>query len=195
MHNTGFEQTLSNYDINQDAETSLDHKLKPISEQINFESMSVSLTHLGFDIDLCKELSEHQLHQKLLNDSYFSQNYFHFDISIPLLEAGKRLLFAVMDSEDNFNKQKVVTGGYVMGTTSIGVYKSHIYGLKNGRYAMIALIDENKNSQLDFDSQGNPIEKYATFSDFKPKSMEDVTFKNTSTYFDIDNAKRLVEWK
>jgi len=195
LNNTDFEQTLSYYDINQDAETILDNKLKPISEQINFEAMSASLTHLGFDIDLCKELSEHQINQKLLNKSYFSQNYFHFDIRIPLLEAGKRLLFAVMDSEENFNKRKVVTGGYVMGTTSIDVFNNHIYGLKNGSYSMIALIDENKNSQLDFDSKGNPIEKYATFSAFKPKSMEEVTFKNTSNYFDKDNSKRPIEWK
>jgi len=60
---------------------------------------------------------------------------------------------------------------------------------------MIALIDENKNSELDFDINGNPIEKYATFSNFKPKSMTEITFKNTSKYFTRDNSKLTIEWR
>lgn len=108
---------------------------------------------------------------------------------------GKRLVFAVMDSEDNFNKKVTVIGGYLMGTTSFGTANRHIYGLKNGIYSMVALIDENKNSELDFDIDENPIEKYATFSNFKPKSMKEITFKNTSNYFTKDNAKQTIEWK
>jgi len=80
LNNTDFEQTLSYYDINQDAETILDNKLKPISEQINFEAMSASLTHLGFDIDLCKELSEHQIKSRRANKfdkGVFFQPYFN----------------------------------------------------------------------------------------------------------------------
>ena len=157
--------------------------------------VSASLTHLGFDMDLSKEINEHQFNQKLSTQSYFSQNYFHFDISIPLLEAGKRLIFVVMDSEDNFNKKVAVTGGYLFGTTSTGIVNRHIYGLKNDTYAMIGLIDVNKNSELDFDSDGNPIEKYATFNDFKPKSMTEITFKNTSNFFTKDNSKLTIEWK
>lgn len=60
---------------------------------------------------------------------------------------------------------------------------------------MIALIDENKNSLLDFDSNGNPIEKYSTSNDFKPKSMAEITFKNASNYFTKDNSKLTIEWK
>lgn len=100
-----------------------------------------------------------------------------------------------MDSEENFNKKVAVTGGYLSGTTSIGTANRHIYGLKNGTYSMIALIDENKNSELDFDTNGNPTEKYATFSDFKPKSMTEITFKSTSNYFTKVNAKLTIEWR
>ncbi|MBK7108808.1 MAG: linear amide C-N hydrolase [Bacteroidetes bacterium] len=195
LNNLDFEHTISYFDINQNTEIILDGKLQPINYQANFEAMSASLTHLDFDINLSKELSAHQMNQTLLSVSYFSQNYFHFDIRIPLEEAGNRFIFAVMDNEENFKNRSAVTGGYLLGTTVIGVYNCHIYGLKNGNYSMIALIDLNRNSQLDFDSNGNPIEPYATFNEFKPKSMEEITFQNTSGYFDIHNSNLTLEWK
>lgn len=195
LNNIDFEQGLCYFNINQDKEIILDTKFNLFTEKTNFEMVSTSLTHLGFDKDLSKEISEHQFNQKLATQSYFSQNYFHFDISIPMTEAGRLLIFSVMDSEKNFNKKVAVTGGYLEGTTVIGTATRHIYGLKNGTYAMIALIDENKNYELDFDSNGNSIEKYATFSDFKPKSMTEITFKNTSNYFTKDNAKLTIEWR
>lgn len=195
LNNIAFERDLSSFNINQDEEIVLDTKLKPFAEQENFRMVSASLMHLGFDEELCKEISEHQFNQKLVTQSCFSRNYFHFDIRIPLLEAGKRLLFAVMDSEDNFNKRKAVTGGYAMGSTSIGTFHRHIYGLKNGTYSMIALIDENRNSKPDFDGEGNLTEKYATFNNFRPQSMTEVTFRNTSGYFSTDNSKLTIEWR
>jgi penicillin V acylase-like amidase (Ntn superfamily)/uncharacterized protein (DUF2141 family) len=195
LKNIDFEKELSYFNINQDSEIVLDSKLIPLAEQSNFIIVSSSLLHLGFDIGLTKEISEHQFHQKLTTQSYFSQYYFHFDISIPMSEAGKRLMFVVTDSENNFNKKEAVTGGYLFGTTSTGTHKRHIYGLKNGTYSMIALIDENKNSKLDFDIDGNPIEKYATFSNYKPKSMAEITFKNTSNYFTKDNSKQIIEYR
>jgi len=112
-----------------------------------------------------------------------------------MTEAGKILVFAVMDSENNFNKKRAVTGGYLEGTTVTGTATRHIYGLKNGTYAMIALIDGNKNYKLDFDTNGNPTEKYATFNNFNPKSMAEITFKNTSNYFTKDNAKLTIDWR
>ncbi|MBK9271899.1 MAG: linear amide C-N hydrolase [Saprospiraceae bacterium] len=195
LNNIDFEQDLSHFNINQDIEIVLDSKLKPFTEPANFEIASASLIHLGFDKDLTKEISEHQFNQKLATQSYFLKKYFHFDIRIPMTEADKLLIFVIMDSEENFNKKVAVTGGYLSGTTSIGTANRHIYGLKNGTYSMIALIDENKNSELDFDTNGNPTEKYATFSDFKPKSMTEITFKNTSNYFTKDNAKLTIEWR
>lgn len=195
LNNIDFEQGLSFFNINQNKETLLDNKLQPFSEKVNFEMVSASLTHLGFDMNLSKEISEHQFNQKLVTQSYFSQNYFHFDINIPMAEAGKSLIFSVMDSEKNFNKKVAVTGGYLEGTTVIGMATRHIYGLKNGTYAMIALIDENKNYELDFDSEKNAVEKYATFSNFIPKSMTEITFKNTSSYFTKSNAKLTVIWR
>lgn len=195
LNNIDFEQGLSCFNINQNKETLLDNKLQPFLEKVNFEMVSASLTHLGFDMNLSKEISEHQFNQKLVTQSYFSQNYFHFDINIPMAEAGKSLIFSVMDSEKNFNKKVAVTGGYLEGTTVIGMATRHIYGLKNGTYAMIALIDENKNYELDFDSEKNAVEKYATFSNFIPKSMTEITFKNTSSYFTKSNAKLTVIWR
>lgn len=195
LNSIDFEQGIRYFNINQDKELVLDTKLKPFDEQINIEVASASLTHLGFDTALTKEISRHQLNQTLATQSYFSQNYFHFDISIPMTEAGKLLVFAVMDSEENFTKKSAVAGGYLFGTTSIATANRHIYGLKNGTYSMIALIDENKNSKLDFDSNGNPIEKYAISSAFKPKSMTEITFQNTSNYFTRDNAKLTIEWR
>lgn len=195
LNNIDFEQGLSYLNINQDKEIVLDTKLNSYAEQTNFKMVSASLTHLGFDTDLSKEISEHQFNQKTVTQSYFSQNYFHFDISIPMTEAGKILVFAVMDSENNFNKKRAVTGGYLEGTTVTGTATRHIYGLKNGTYAMIALIDGNKNYKLDFDTNGNPTEKYATFNNFNPKSMAEITFKNTSNYFTKDNAKLTIDWR
>lgn len=190
-----FEHDLSYFNINQDTKITLDIELKPFSEQANFEMASASLIHLGFDKDLTKEISQYQFIQKPLNQSYFSQNYFHFDIAIPMTEKGKQLMFAVMDSENNFNKKVAVTGGYLFGTTSIGTASIQIYGLKNATYSMLALIDENKNSELDFDIDGNPIEKYASFSDYIPKSMNEITFNNTSNYFTKDNSKLTIVWR
>jgi len=195
LNNIDFEQGLSCFNINQNKETLLDNKLLPFSEKENFEMVSASLIHLGVDMGLSKEISEHQFNQKMATQSYFSQNYFHYDINIPMAEAGKLLYFVVMDSEKNFNKKVAVTGGLLIGQTTTGTATIHIYGLKNGTYSMVALIDENKNSELDFDSEKNPIEKYATFSTFIPKSMAEITFENSSNYFTKDNAKLTIEWR
>jgi len=195
LNNIDFEKGLGYANINQDTEIILDNKLEPFNEQANFKVASASLIHLGFEMDLTKGISEHQFNQNLTTQSYFSQNYFHLDISIPMTESGKRLVFVVMDSEENFNKKVAVTGSYISGTTVIGTANRHIYGLKNGRYSMIALIDENKNSELDFDNNGNPTEKYATFSHLKLKSMSEITFESTSKYFTKDNCKLTIQWK
>lgn len=195
LNKIDFEQKISYFNINQDQETTLDTKLMPLTEKENREIATASLMHLGFDKQLSNEISQHQFNQNWIKKSYFSQNYFHFDISIPLFEAGKRLVFVVMDTEDNFNKKVAVTGGYIIGTTAIGTVNRHIYGLKNGTYSMIALIDENRNSELDFDNNKKPIEKYAMFSEFIPKSMVEITFKNSSNYFAKENAKLTIEWR
>lgn len=195
LNNIDFEKEISHFNMNQDIEIVLDTKLKPFSELANFEIASASLIHLGFDMELTTEISKHQFNQKLLTQSYYSQNYFHFDIRIPMTDERKLLMFVVTDSENNFNKKVAVAGGYLLGTTSIGTANRHIYGLKNGTYSMIALIDENKNSELDFDIDGNPIEKYATFSGYKPKSLGEINFKNTSNNFTKDNSKLTIEWR
>lgn len=190
-----FNKELAYCTLNQNDKKQLNTSLRPLTETVNQFYVSSSLIHLGFDESVTKDISLHQFMQNKKASSYFSDNYFHFDISIPLLVEGKRLLFVLMDSEENFKNKKAVTGGYLFGTTAIGTPYQHIYGLKNGAYAMVALIDENKNSELDFDINGNPIENYATFSDFKPKSMTEITFNNASNYFTKDNSKLTIEWR
>lgn len=190
-----YNKDITYFPLNQNDQKQLNTSLQPLTETINQPYVSYSLIHLGFDESVTKDISLHQFLQTKKTASLFADNYFHFDINIPLLVEGKRLLFVVMDSEENFKNKKAVTGGYLFYTTSIVTVNQHIYGLKNGTYAMVALIDENKNSELDFDSNGNPIEKYATFSDFKPKSMTEITFKNASNYFTKDNSKLTIEWK
>lgn len=195
LQNLNFNNEVSYFDLNQDSETVLDEKLKPYAASENLKVMTAGLTHLGFDVALCQQLSEHQTQNSLLSESEFSKNYFHFNISVPMTEVGKLLLFAVMDSEQNFKERKAVTGGYVMGTTVIGNMNRHIYGLRNGNYALIVLLDANRNKQLDFDKEGNPLEKYATFNSKGLKSPDQITFENTSGYFNSQNATVQVEWK
>lgn len=195
LQNLNFSDKVTHFDLNQDSEISLDKKLKPYSPIENLSMMTASLTHLGFDEVLCRQLSEHQTQSSLLSESEFSRNYFHFNISVAMNEVGKLLFFAVIDSEQNFKEQKVVTGGFLTGTTVIGTMNRHIYGLRNGNYALLVLLDENRNKQLDFDGQGNPIEKYATFNSKRLTSQDQVTFDNTSGYFSSRNATLQVEWK
>lgn len=190
-----FSKNLTYFPLNQNEVRHLGKELKVFTEPINYSYLSPSLIHLGFDEDFTKDISLHQFLQSKNPSSLFAENYFHFDISIPLLENGKRLLFAVMNSEENFKKRIAVTGGYTVGTTSVGTFNPHIYGLKNGLYSMIALIDENRNSRLDFDEQGKAIEKYATFSNNTFASEKELTFSSTSTMFSKANAKTLIKWK
>lgn len=195
LNHLDFQNTISSFDINQDKELILDGKLEPLSESYNFKFVSASLTHLGFDTMLSKEISAHQFLHETRNQSWFAENYFHFNINIPMTEAGKLLVFAIMDSEEKFRKRQAVTSGFLSGNTTVGTAIRHIYGMRNGAYSMIALLDENKNYALDFDANGNPIERFATFNVFSPKSMNELTFQNTSRYFTKDNAETTVEWR
>lgn len=195
LRNLNFTNEVYYFDLNQDSEILLDEKLKPYEASENLKIITAGLTHLGFDVALCQQLSEHQTQNSMLSESEFSKNYFHFNISVPMTEVGKLLLFAVMDSEQNFKERKAVTGGYLMGTTVIGNMNRHIYGLRNGNYALIVLLDANRNKQLDFDKEGNPIEKYATFNSKRFNSPDQITFENTSGYFNSNNATVQVEWK
>lgn len=190
-----FDSNFSGLNINQDQEIVLDTKLKPISIQTNFELVAASLTHLGFDKKLSKDMSDHQFNTIQGTQSYYSENYFHFDISIPMEEAGKLLRLVVMDSEENFKRKVAVNSGYLFGLTAIGTANVHIYGLKNGNYAILALLDDNNNKELDFDLNGNPLEKYSFFSLLKPTSMQEITFQNTSAHFTKANGSVALEWR
>jgi choloylglycine hydrolase len=190
-----FDQDLCFLDINQNDLLVVDGVLRPLTVEENFKTMSTSLLHLGFEGEVISELNQHQFYQKSVTSSLYEKNYFHFDITIPITENGKKLIFAVIDSDANFNKKRAVTGGALEGTTQIFNYKVHIYGLKNGTYAMLALLDDNRNFQLDFDNKGNPTEKYSTFGTVIPSKKEDIIFANTSTYFDGSKSKINIEWR
>jgi len=195
LNNLNFEDEVSLYDLNQNTEVVLDKKLIAFSKTENFNMMASSLMHLSFDEALCEDLSKHQAFLAIQSETEFSKNYFHFNISVPMTEPGKLLLFAVMDSEQNFRDRIAVTGGYLSGITVIGTMNRHIYGLRNGNYSLILLLDENKNKQLDFDAAGNSKEKYATFNPKTFKSVEEITFDNTAGYFNSNNSNITIEWK
>lgn len=182
------------FELNQNKVKKLNTGWKPLTEEANFSCMSPSLIHLGFDELLTRDMSRHQMLQTEKNTSVFSEGYFHFEISLPIEQEKQRGFVAVMDSEKAFNKRQAVTGGYLNGTIGKTTYIMHIYGLKNGRYAMVAFIDDNKNGKLDFEN-GKALEKYATFSDRAFTREKEILFSTTSADFNRENARFLVKWK
>lgn len=196
MADMDFSSDFAYINLNQNEIINLDKGLNKFTETINFSYMSPSLIHLGFDERLTKDISQHQFQQNQNPSSVFSDEYFHFEITIPLEVDRTTLFLAVMDSENNFNKRQVVAGGYmhntIVGTGSIVV---PIYGLKNGEYAMLTFIDQNKNRKLDFDKKGNALEKYATFSNNSFKSEREINFASSSSEFSKANAEIKITWK
>lgn len=190
-----FEGVLETIDLNQNETLILNGNLKPFSAEENLKTMSASLIHLGFDEPLTADLASHQMAQIPQQSSEFSRNYFHFDITIPLTEEGKRLIVALMDNEENFNKRQVVPGGFYRVGTIVTDFNIHVYGLRAGLYSLIALIDDNRNNELDFDNEGQALENYATFNAFVPKRMADLNFSTTSAFFDRSNATLRLEWR
>jgi penicillin V acylase-like amidase (Ntn superfamily)/uncharacterized protein (DUF2141 family) len=190
------DQAITYFNLHQNVVKTLNDRLIALTEQVNYSFMSSSLMNLGFDEKVVQDISRHQFQQTENAKSIFADEYFHFEISIPL-EAEKQTGFlAVMDSEQNFKKRKVVTGGYVYGSIGKGTFLVHIYGLKNGKYAMLAFIDNNNNRKLDFNKKtGVASEKYATFNDIDFTHKKGITFLNTSANFDNTNAKILINWK
>jgi len=195
LEDLNFNQDLSYCDINLQGNTPFPNQWKSLSQDTNFKMMSASFTHLDFDTNFTKELSIHQCSPSTKNESQFSKNYFHFNLTIPLLEENKRLIVAVMDSPENFSKRKAVVGGFFLAKTAITTWNIQIYGLKNGRYSLIALLDDNKNNELDFNSSNQPIEKYASFNNSLFTKKEDINFESTSLDFSNSNSTLSIEWK
>ncbi len=190
-----FGNDLAYFTLNQNNLENLSKALTTFTEPINQSFLSPSLIHLGFDEHLVQDISKHQFLQVRNQSSCFADNYFHFEISVPLEENKQTGFLAVMDSEQHFEKKQAVTGGYLYGNIGKGTLIAHIYGLKNGNYALLAFIDDNKNRKLDFDKKGKALEKYATFKDQTFSSEQEITFSNTSDNFSGKNAKVAVLWK
>ncbi len=190
-----FGSNLTYFNLNQNELLKLNEELTALTEQVNFSFLSPSLIHLGFDEKVTKDISLHQFQQSENQSSVFADDYFHMEIYIPLEEEKQTGFLAVMDSEQNFNDRKAVTGGYLYSTIGKGTFIWHIYGLKTGKYAMLAFIDETKNRELDFDKNGKTLEKYATFSDRVFTNKNEITFLSTSADFNRSNAKVAISWK
>ncbi len=191
-----FENNLAYFPLNQNEIKHLNKELKSFTEPVNYSYLSPSLMHLGFDEKLTKDVSQHQFLQAKRISSAFADNYFHFEISVPVEEERQTGFIAVMDSEESFNKRQAVTGGYLYGKVSQkGTLIIHIYGLKNGKYSMLTFIDDNRNRKLDFDKHGKATEKYATFSDSTFTNEQQITFSSTSADFNKANARVFVKWK
>lgn len=194
LSNLNFEESIAYYNINQDDDIILNDKLLPLTENINQMFVTNSLMHLGFDIAFTKDLGQHQFLFNKIKSSYFSDKYFHFEITIPLEEEKQTGFLAVMEKEEDFKKKKAVPGGYLYGTAAKGTILMHIYGIKNGQYAMLAFIDNNKNRKLDFGKDGTALEKYSTFGEKLFSKPSELNFSNTSAYFTKANAKYSIKW-
>lgn len=194
LSDLNFAEILAYFNINQDDNILLNGKLLSFTETENQKFVSNSLIHLGFDKALTLDLGYHQFQFNKITSSYFSDNYFHFEISIPLDEEKQTGFLAIMENEENFQKRKVVPGGYLYGSAGKGTISMNIYGLKNGQYAMLAFIDNNKNRKLDFDKNGTALEKYSTFGKKVFSKESELNFSNTSAYFTKANAKFRIQW-
>ncbi|HRG64306.1 MAG TPA: linear amide C-N hydrolase [Saprospiraceae bacterium] len=191
-----FDHDLSYLDINQDEVTMLKSEtLKKYDEKINTRYVSTSLEHLEIDKETGLDISQHQFDPTTQSSSLFAARYFHFEISVPMDEERQTGFLAVMDNEKNFKRRQAVTGGYLYGNIAKGSFVAHIYGLKNGRYAMLAFIDQNQNRKPDFGNKDQAGEKYATFGDQYFNSEKELTFWNTSAEFSSSNAEVEVIWK
>ncbi len=191
-----FNEGLSCFSLNQDTHTDLGNELlETLTESINYNCLSPSLIHLGFDELLTRELSHRQFADDNSRSSAFASGYFHFDISAPLEEEKQTTFVAVMAGEQDFRRRQAVAGGYLYGSAGKGTLSFHIYGLKNGAYSMLAFIDANKNRRPDFGKKGKPGEKYATFADRTFSGQGELSFSNTSAVFDRSNARVFVTWR
>ena len=189
-----FDSGLSYLTLNQDKLIDLSNALEPLTEQVNQTYVTSSLTHLGLDETVTKDISQHQFRQVINQPGVYADQYFHLEIVVPLPEEKQLGFLAVMDSKEAFERREAVTGGYLYGNIAKGTLYVHIYGLKSGRYAMLAFIDDIKNRKLDFDKEGKPLEKYATFSAKEFLSKNEITFENTSADFSRANSRYTVKW-
>lgn len=189
-----FNDSVGCIDLNQDERHDIEQTLKSLTEPWNFKYVNSSFLHLGLDKLLAVEVSKDQFFPRRSLRSYFADHYFHFQISIPADKEVQTGFLAIMRSESDFSKRKAVTGGYLYGSFGKAGMMAHVYGLKNGRYAMLAFIDTIKNKQLDFDQSGAVLEKYATFSDRKFTGIRQINFSNTSAEFTRANANVEVKW-
>jgi choloylglycine hydrolase len=190
-----FDKDADYFNLNQNMAANIDSALTTLTAAKNEAMVSASLIHLGLDEAVTKDISQHQFDPQQATSSVFSENYFHFQITVPLENDTQQGFFAVMDSEENFKKRKAVPGSYLYGTISKGPFIIHIYGLKNGRYSMLSFLDDNKNKHLDFDGQGKALEKYAIFGNNDQLAKQDFNFTNTSENFTRNNAKVLIKWR
>ena len=149
-----FDSGLSYLTLNQDKLIDLSNALEPLTEQVNQTYVTSSLMHLGLDETVTKDISQHQFSQVINQPGVYADQYFHLEIVVPLPEEKQLGFLAVMDSKEAFERREAVTGGYLYGNIAKGTLYVHIYGLKNGRYAMLAFIDDIKNRKLDFDKEG-----------------------------------------
>lgn len=190
-----FEKELTYFKINQNELKYLNNAFAMLTDAINYSYTLPSLVHLGLEENVARDISQHQFNQGNNKSSVFADNYFHFEISIPLEEEKQTGFLAVMDKEENFDNKQAVAGGYLYGNAGKGTLIFHIYGLKNGKYSMLAFIDNNKNRKLDFDRTGKALEKYASFSDNTFTSAREINFSNTSAEFNKSTAKFSIIWK
>lgn len=157
-----FENELLGVDLNSNITGNISKALTAYTQEINKMVIKKSFTGLGLEKVNADELTKHQFNfDSGINNSY-TQNYSALEIIFKTKEDKLGFfIFAIMSGEENFKNQKSIEGGANGFNIDAPVYQWNYYGLPKGRYAVAVLKDLNKNKQLDFDDQNNPMEKYA----------------------------------
>lgn len=82
-------------------------------------------------------------------------------VKVPkVVRKGGEIIFALFDSEENFNNKKpVAVKKAAVSSNSVEVVFDNV---KAGEYAIVAVHDMNGNERMDFNTSGMPMEDYGT---------------------------------
>lgn len=179
--------------LNQHGDALMSDHFTPLDTTTNNLITTASLLHLGFNKEMAADMSGHRFRASPQTQSVFSEQYFHLSLSF-ISDKPQTLFIAIMDSEEQYESKQAIDGGYVYGHVQNEAYTMHIYGLKEGRYGMLAFLDKDRNRTLTFGKDGKPVEPYATFGNSQPRSKSEFTYINSSTHLDSGNSTHFIEW-
>lgn len=154
-----------------------------LNEELNREQVRLSLMHLGFDSSLCDELSRHQFGQIRTDGSIYIDNYLHLDLILNLDTNNQRVFVALFDSPEAFEAKRAVAGSYVYMKIPVEEFKIRIYGLPEGKYALLSFIDLNKNRYPDLN------EPFLSLNPKLPSAQNKITFSDCAGIITPENPR------